>query len=67
MWAWLTSTGPDNALLKKTIQSLPRELSLSADGSLHIKPLREIEAQRFDPIELRRARDTFGFQVARQR
>ena len=52
MWAWLTSAGPDDALLNKTIQSLPRELSLSADGILHIKPLRELEAQRFDQVSL---------------
>lgn len=52
MWAWLTSAGPDNALLNKTIQSLPRELSLPADGVLRIKPLRELEAQRFDPVAL---------------
>jgi beta-fructofuranosidase len=52
MWAWLTSPGPDNALLNKTIQSLPRELSLPADGILRIKPLRELEAQRFDQVAL---------------
>jgi len=50
MWAWLSSAGPDNVLLNKTIQSLPRELSLPADGILRIKPLRELEAQRFDPV-----------------
>lgn len=53
MWAWLTSAGPDNALLKKTIQSLPRELSLPADGVLRIKPLRELEAQRRSPVAIR--------------
>ncbi len=52
MWAWLTSPGPDNVLLHKTIQSLPRELSLPADGVLRINPLRELEAQRYDPIAL---------------
>jgi len=52
MWAWLTSVGSDNALLKRTIQSLPRELALPADGILRIKPLRELEAQRFDPVAL---------------
>ncbi len=50
MWAWLTSPGPDNALVNRTIQSLPRELSLPSDGILRIKPLRELEAQRYDPI-----------------
>ncbi len=52
MWAWLTSVGPDDAVLNKTIQSLPRELSLPADGILRIKPLRELEAQRFDHVTL---------------
>lgn len=52
MWAWLTSPGPDNALLNKTIQSLPRELSLPKDGTLRIKPLSELERQRFDPVTL---------------
>jgi hypothetical protein len=52
MWAWLTSVGPDGALLERTIQSLPRELSLADDGSLRIKPLRELEGQRFDPVTL---------------
>ena len=53
MWAWLTSAGPDGALLKKTIQSLPREVSLPADGILRIQPLRELNAQRYDPVTLR--------------
>jgi beta-fructofuranosidase len=44
--------GPDDAVLNKTIQSLPRELSLPADGILRIKPLRELEAQRFDHVTL---------------
>lgn len=52
MWAWLTSVGPHNALLEKTIESLPRELSLPADGILRIKPLRELETLRFDPFAL---------------
>jgi sucrose-6-phosphate hydrolase SacC (GH32 family) len=38
MWAWLTSVGLDGALLHKTIQSLPRELSLPSDGILRIAP-----------------------------
>lgn len=45
MWAWLT-TLHDNVLRAKTIQSLPRELSLSEDGGLRIEPLRELEDQR---------------------
>ena len=52
MWAWVTSAGPDNKLLNKTIQSLPRELSLPADGVLRIKPLRELEGQRGEPVTL---------------
>ena len=52
MWAWLTSVGHDGALLNKTIQSLPRELSLPADGILRIKPLRELELQRSDLVAL---------------
>lgn len=56
MWAWLTSPGPGNRLLEKTIQSLPRELSLPADGVLRIKPLRELETLRTDPIARRDVR-----------
>lgn len=52
MWAWVTSAGPDNQLLSRTIQSLPRELSLPADGVLRIRPLRELEKERFDAVSL---------------
>jgi beta-fructofuranosidase len=52
MWAWLTSVGLDGALLHKTIQSLPRELSLPSDGILRIAPLRELETLRYDGIAL---------------
>ncbi|MBM3265663.1 MAG: glycoside hydrolase family 32 protein [candidate division Zixibacteria bacterium] len=52
MWAWLTTAGPDDMLLKKTIQSLPRELSLPTDGILRIKPLRKLESLRCDPVVL---------------
>ncbi|HXG47482.1 MAG TPA: LamG-like jellyroll fold domain-containing protein [Methylomirabilota bacterium] len=52
MWAWITSAGPNNRLLNRTIQSLPRELSLPADGLLRIKPLRELEGQRLTPLTL---------------
>ncbi|MFM2217130.1 MAG: Sucrose-6-phosphate hydrolase [Planctomycetota bacterium] len=51
MWAWLTSVGTNNKLLDKTIQSLPRELSLPADGVLRIKPLTELQTLRHDPIK----------------
>lgn len=52
MWSWLVSAGHDGALAGKTIQSLPRELRLPADGILRIRPLRELEAQRFEPVTL---------------
>jgi beta-fructofuranosidase len=48
MWAWIRS----GELLNKTIQALPRELSLPADGILRIRPLRELETLRFDPVTL---------------
>ncbi len=44
MWAWCNMKGAQTA-----IQSLPRELSLPADGVLRIKPLRELEKLRYDP------------------
>jgi len=47
MWAWLGGLHP--SLNGKTIQSLPRELSLPEDGILRIKPLRELEKLRADP------------------
>jgi beta-fructofuranosidase len=48
MWAWLDTLHP--SLHTKSIQSLPRELSLPADGILRIKPLRELESLRTDPV-----------------
>lgn len=53
MWAWLTAGGQTGALLHKTIQSLPRELSLPADGMLRIAPLRELESLRYDGMTAR--------------
>lgn len=50
MWAWLCTLHPD--IDKKTVQSLPRELSLGEDGSLRIHPLRELESLRFDAFTL---------------
>ena len=44
MWAWCATLDPD--LDYKSLQSLPRELSLAHDGSLIIQPLREIESLR---------------------
>lgn len=64
MWAWCTpwvngmqrTTRARNfdsllnpAVFQQGIQSLPRELSLPADGILRIKPLRELEKLRGDP------------------
>ncbi|WP_397570344.1 glycoside hydrolase family 32 protein [Schlesneria sp. T3-172] len=53
MWAWLTSIGEDNKYLNKTIQSLPRELSLASDRTLRIKPLKELATLRDAHQELR--------------
>ncbi len=43
MWAWCNVSGAQTG-----IQSLPRELSLPKDGVLRIKPLRELQALRYD-------------------
>jgi len=48
MWAWIRS----GELLNKTIQALPREISLPADGILRIKPIRELETLRYDHVSL---------------
>jgi sucrose-6-phosphate hydrolase SacC (GH32 family) len=54
MWAWLaTIDRSDGHMSTRTIQSLPRELSLPADGILRIKPLRELQSLRHDPVTLR--------------
>jgi len=50
MWAWLCTLNP--AINAKTIQALPRELSLGDDGNLHIGPLRELESLRREPVVL---------------
>ena len=50
MWAWLATLHPETD--RKTLQSLPRELSLAADGSLCIQPLRELESLRYDGVFL---------------
>ncbi|MFA7006690.1 MAG: LamG-like jellyroll fold domain-containing protein, partial [Verrucomicrobiia bacterium] len=53
MWAWLATLGKtDGKMDNRTIQSLPRELSLLADGILRIKPLRELESLRHAPVTL---------------
>ncbi len=48
MWAWCATL--DEAINPRTIQSLPRELSLGDDGALRIRPLRELETLRHSPI-----------------
>ena len=48
MWAWLCTLDPPLNL--KTIQSLPRELSLADDGTLRMRPLRELESLRYDRV-----------------
>ena len=53
MWAWLATLGrSDGTMDSRTIQSLPRELSLPDDAILRIKPLRELETLRYDPVTL---------------
>ena len=49
MWAWCRLGGDTQT----AIQSLPRELSLPADGVLRIKPLRELEKLRYDAMNER--------------
>lgn len=51
MWAWLATADP--AIDRRTVQSLPRELSLHDDGSLRIEPLRELASLRRDPVTVR--------------
>jgi sucrose-6-phosphate hydrolase SacC (GH32 family) len=49
MWAWCAPRGARRPLGKKLqtgIQSLPRELSISGEGTLLIKPLRELKKLR---------------------
>ena len=50
MWAWLATINEE--IYNRTIMSLPRELSLGDDGSLRIRPLRELEALRHDKKNL---------------
>lgn len=51
MWAWCATLHKD--VNPRTLQSLPRELSLPSDGVLRIRPLRELESLRHDPVALR--------------
>lgn len=50
MWAYLFGLPGKPSM--KSIMSLPRELSLPEDGVLRIKPLRELESLRYDPVAL---------------
>jgi len=57
MWAWLaTADRSDGAMSNLTIQSLPRELEVPADGSLRIRPLGELETLRREPAVLENIR-----------
>lgn len=50
MWAWLATL--DETINQKSIQSLPRELSLAEDGSLRIRPLHELQSLRYEATTL---------------
>jgi sucrose-6-phosphate hydrolase SacC (GH32 family) len=53
MWAWCPKVNePAGSPNLQSLQSLPRELSLPADGVLRIKPLRELETLRYNPVTL---------------
>jgi beta-fructofuranosidase len=45
MWAWLPA---HKSYEGKTIQSLPRELTLAKDNTLRISPIRELRSLRYD-------------------
>ncbi len=53
MWAWCATLGVTEGRNMRSIQSLPRELSLAADGSLRIRPLRELQSLRCNPVMLK--------------
>ena len=51
MWAWLATLGRhDGTMDTRTIQSLPRELWLADDHTLHMAPLRELATLRHNQI-----------------
>ncbi|MFO0925853.1 MAG: LamG-like jellyroll fold domain-containing protein [Gemmataceae bacterium] len=53
MWAWCATLDSHGGRMSgKTIQSLPRELSLPDDGILRIKPLRELASLRYDRVTM---------------
>jgi len=49
MWAWISIS---EEIKERSIQSLPRELSLAVDGSLRLRPLRELESLRYDRVTI---------------
>ena len=51
MWAWCVTF--NKQIEQISLQSLPRELSLAADNTLRIRPLRELESLRYDQVTLR--------------
>jgi sucrose-6-phosphate hydrolase SacC (GH32 family) len=51
MWAWLfAGSNKKYGETWQVVQSLPRELSLPKDGVLRIKPLKELEQLRYNPV-----------------
>ncbi len=51
MWAWCSTIDrSDGKMSELTIQSLPRELSLFEDGNLRMRPIRELETLRYEPV-----------------
>jgi beta-fructofuranosidase len=51
MWAWcFASSRSGGNSLWDGILSLPRELSLPADGILRIRPIKELEQLRYSPV-----------------
>ncbi|MGC4045667.1 MAG: glycoside hydrolase family 32 protein [Armatimonas sp.] len=53
MWAWCASIDrTDGEMDRKSVQALPRELSLADDTTLRLRPLRELESLRYAPVVL---------------
>lgn len=53
MWAWCASIDrTDGEMDRKSVQALPRELRLAEDNTLRLRPLRELESLRYDPVVL---------------
>ncbi|GBQ63305.1 beta-fructosidase [Ameyamaea chiangmaiensis NBRC 103196] len=63
-WEWLTETRPETAYVAAGwagVMSLPRVLTLTADGSVHVAPHPAIDALEGDTVE--RAGDVFSLPV----